>query len=329
MKPFRDFTSLRKNEMRISSDSKLVLPFALAFAILTSCSRAPQQVRFASPDDAAKALLAAFKTNDMERLKQVFGSEQVEAAMSGDPVADRHDREVVALAMQQSWRWEPLGDGRQELIIGDEKWPFPVPLAKNGNEWQFDSKAGQERILARRVGRNELNVINLCRAYCRMQARYASQPHDGLPAGLFAQRLRSNAGREDGLYWPKKPGERNSPLGDLAAEAAADGYDLNKPPATPFWGYYFRILHAQGPDAPGGRKSYVVDGRMPGGHALLAYPAKYGASGVMTFIVSRDGVVYEKDLGKEGGALAAKMSEYNPDGSWSQVAEADAGGTRN
>jgi hypothetical protein len=221
--------------------------------------------------------------------------------------------------MGQSWRWAPRGEGTKELIIGDEQWPFPVPLVKTGNEWQFDSEKGKEEVLARRIGRNELRIVDVCRAYVGMQREYAGQPHDGKPAGFFAQRLRSSAGRQDGLYWQTKPGERRSPLGDLVAKAEAEGYDLNKSAAKPFWGYHFRLLTAQGPAAPGGKKSYVKNGDMPGGFALLAYPAKYASSGVMTFVVGPDGIVYEKDLGKDTATQALGLAEYNPDESWTAV----------
>jgi len=211
------------------------------------------------------------------------------------------------------------GENTQELIIGDEQWPFPVPLVKVGNEWQFDSEEGKEEILARRIGRNELRIIDVCRAYAQMQKEYASQPHDGKPAGLFAQRFRSSPGRQDGLYWQKKHGERRSPLDELVAAAVAEGYDLNKSESAPFYGYYIRMLTAQGPAVPGGKKSYVINGDMSGGFALLAYPAKYASSGVMTFVVGPDGVVYQKDLGKDTATQAPLLTEYDPDESWTAV----------
>jgi len=291
----------------------------LAILFAPACGKSPAQTEFATPDEAAAALHQALKAENTEKMQAIFGREWIEAAASGDPISDRHDREVVGLAMEQSWRWEPLGEDAKELIIGNEKWPFPVLLIKTGNKWQFDSEEGKEEVLARRIGRNELGVIDICRAYVGMQREYASQPHDGKPAGLFAQRLRSSPGRQDGLYWQTKPGERRSPLGDLAAEAAAEGYDSNKSGSSPFWGYHFRILTAQGPAAPGGKKNYVVDGDMRGGFALLAYPAKFAASGVMTFMVGQDGVVYEKDLGEDTATQALRLVEYNPDESWTAV----------
>jgi DUF2950 family protein len=293
----------------------------LAMLFVPACTRVQEQARFATPDEAATALLQALKSDSMEKLQAIFGRDALEASASGDPVSDRNDREVVALAMEQSWRWAPRGADSKELIIGDEQWPFPAPLVKTGNAWQFDAKEGEEEILARRIGRNELSVIDLCRAYVDMQQEYAGQPHDGKPAGLFAQRLRSTPGHQDGLYWQERLGERPSPLGDLAAEAATEGYETTSSSPSAFWGYHFRILTAQGPAAPGGKKSYVVDGDMRGGFALLAYPAKYASSGVMTFIVNQEGVVYEKDLGKDTATQASGLTEYNPDDSWTEVRE--------
>jgi len=303
---------------------KHVVPVAvlgLAILFVPPCAKAQERAKFATPDEAATALLQAVKTDSLEKLQAIFGRDAMEASASGDPVSDRNDRQVVALAMEQSWRWAPRGTDHKILIIGDEQWPFPAPLVKSGNEWQFDSDEGKEEVLARRIGRNELGIIELCRAYVDMQEEYASQPHEGKPAGLFAQRLRSTSGHQDGLYWPVKPGERPSPLGDLAAEAATEGYDTSSSSSSPFWGYQFRILTAQGPAAPGGKKSYVVNGEMSGGFALLAYPAKYASSGVMTFVVSQEGAVHEKDLGKDTATQASGLTEYNPDESWTAVRE--------
>jgi hypothetical protein len=295
----------------------IVLGLASLFG--PACNKPPAQAKFATPEEAAAALQQAFKAEDQEKIQAIFGREGIEAVASGDPVSDRHDREVIALAMEQSWRWAPRGEDARELIIGDEQWPFPVPLVKTGNAWQFDSEGGKEEVLARRIGANELNTIDICRAYVDMQKEYAGQPHDGKAAGLFAQRLKSSPGRQDGLYWQRNRGERPSPLGDLVAEAEAEGYDPNKMGSAPFHGYRFRILTAQGAAAPGGKKSYVVNGDMTGGFALVAYPAKYAFSGVMTFVVGQDGVVYQKDLGEDTAAQAPRLAEFDPDKSWTAV----------
>jgi len=298
---------------------KLILIVAILGWASAAFSQPAVQAKFASPQEAAAALHQALKAETPEKLQAIFGREWVEAAGSGDPVSDQHDREVVALAMEQPWHWEPTGENTLELIIGDEQWPFPVPLVKVGNEWQFDSKEGKEEILARRIGRNELRIIDVCRSYAQMQKEYAGQPHDGKPAGLFAQRFRSSPGRQDGLYWQKQHGEKRSPLDELVAAAVAEGYDLNKSESAPFYGYCIRMLTAQGPAAPGGKKSYIVKGDMSGGFALLAYPVKYASSGVMTFLVGPDGVVYQKDLGKNTANQAPRLTEYNPDKSWTEV----------
>ena len=301
---------------------KHIVPVAmlgLVTLLAASCKTTAPQTKFATPDEAATAVQQAFKQQDMDKIQAIFGREGVEAVASGDPVSDRHHREVIALAMAQSWRWASRDADGKELIIGDEQWPFPVPLVKTGNAWRFDSEAGKEEVLARRIGGNELGVISLCRDYVRAQKEYASEPHDGKPAGLFAQRFRSTPGLHDGLFWRLKRGERRSPFGELVAAALQEGYDPDKPRSSPFRGYRFRILTAQGPSAPGGQKNYVVNGEMTGGFALLAYPAKYAFSGVMTFVVGEDGVVYQKDLGKNTDRKAARLTEYDPDASWTAV----------
>jgi hypothetical protein len=287
--------------------------------LATSCHKTPSQSKFATPNDAAKALLQAFKTDDTQQIQAIFGREAFEEVASGDAVSDKQDREVIAVAMEESLRWVPLGSDRQELIVGEEQWPFPIPLAKSGDQWVFDSQAGKHEVLARRIGRNELGVIDLCHDYVDWQKEYAALPHDGKPAGLYAQHLRSTPGHQDGLYWETNPGEQPSPLGDLAAQAGEEGYADNRAEGSPFWGYRFRVLTEQGASAPGGKKSYVVNGDMQGGFGLVAYPATYGSSGVMTFVVNQDGSVYQKDLGRDTSNLAAKITEYNPDSSWERV----------
>lgn len=294
--------------------------------LLQACtqSQPPAGRRFVTPDDAAKAVLTAFKTNDTTEMKAIFGPDAETDLSSGDPVSDRHDREVIALAMGQSWRWDPLGADRKELVIGDEQWPFPIPLVNVRGGWHFDTVSGREEILSRRIGRNELRVIDLCRAYVRAQHQYAKEPRDGKPAGLYAQRFRSTPGRQDGLYWETGPEERLSPFGDLVARAEAEGYDAGRSASEPFAGYYFRILTAQGPAAKGGARSYIVNGEMSGGFGLIAYPAAYDRGGIMTFIVNQDGVVYQKDLGEDTLEVAPGLSAFDPDGTWAEVKEPGA-----
>jgi len=289
--------------------------------LLQACAPAPapDRTRFATPDEAAKALLNALKTDNAEERKAIFGPNAEKDPSSGDPVSDRNDREAIALAMEESFRWNRLGSDRMELIIGDEKWPLPVPLMKVRGGWQFDTDTGRDELLSRRIGRNELRVIDVCRDYVTAQKEYASQPRDGKLAGLYAQQFRSSPGRQDGLYWRVGPEETPSPLGDLVAQAVVEGYDENKDSSEPLWGYHFRVLTAQGAAAKGGARSYIVDGGMSGGFGLIAYPAEYGRGGIMTFIVNQDGVVYQKDLGEETSKVAAGLNAYDPDGTWAEV----------
>ena len=314
--------------MKPRASRTLIAVLGVSLCLLTACSRPADpppdrssgRARFATPDEAAKAVMLAFEANDVPKMTAIFGPDAEKEMSSGDPVSDRHDREVMAVAMRQSLKWNPLDGGRSELVIGDEEWPFPVPLAKVGSEWEFDSEAGKEELLSRRVGRNELKAIEVCRAYVRFQQEYASQPRDGKARkGLYAQKLRSTPGRQDGLYWKPGPNQPRSPMGGLVAYATTEGYDENKPSTEPFYGYYFRILPAQGAAAKGGAKAYVVKGEMSGGFALIAYPAEYGRSGVMSFIVNQDGAVYQADLGDDTEKVAPTIVTFDPGEAWSEV----------
>jgi len=302
-----------------------ILPavLGLMLLLLPACAQAPEpshdRTTFANPDEAAKALMKGIKANNTEELKAIFGPFVEKDLSSGDPVSDRHDREVMAIAMAQSWRWATAGADKQELVIGDEHWPFPVPLAKVRGGWQFDTDAGADEMISRRIGRNELRVIDVGRDYVAMQKAYAGQPRDGKLAGLYAQQFRSSPGRQDGLYWRTGAAETPSPLGALVAQAVVEGYDENKSSSEPLWGYHFRVLTAQGAAAKGGARSYLVNGEMSGGFGLVAYPADYGRGGIMTFIVNQDGVVYQKDLGEDTLKVAAGLAAYDPDGTWAEV----------
>jgi len=307
--------------MRRPEFRNLAAAVGLVVFLLPACAPAPAPDRsnFATPDEAAKALMNALKTDNAQELKAIFGPDVEKKVSSGDPVSDRHDREAMALAMGQSWRWAPAGADRQELVIGDEQWPFPVPLAKVRGGWQFDTDAGADEMISRRIGRNELRAIDVGRDYVKAQQAYASQPRDGKLAGLYAQKFRSSPGRQDGLYWRVGIEETPSPLGHLIAQAVVEGYDENKSASQPLWGYHFRVLTAQGAAAKGGARRYIVNGEMSGGFALVAYPADYGRGGIMTFVVNQDGVVFQKDLGDDTLNVAAALSEYNPDGTWTEV----------
>ena len=303
----------------------LAVALGLMLFLLPACAPAPtpDRARFSTPDEAAKALMKGLTTNNAEELKAIFGPNVEKDLSSGDPVSDRQDREVIALAMGESWRWEKASADRMELIVGAEKWPFPAPLAEVRGGWQFDTDAGKEEMLSRRIGRNELRVIRIFRDYVSTQKAYASQPRDGKPAGLYAQKVVSSAGRQDGLYWSVGDKESQSPLGDLVAQAVVEGYDVNKDASQPLWGYHFRVLTAQDSAAKGGAKSYIVNGEMSGGFGLIAYPAEYGRGGIMTFMVNQDGVVYQKDLGEDTLKLAPALTTYGPDSAWAEVKASD------
>jgi hypothetical protein len=274
------------------------------------------QKTFATPEEAVKTLAKAASAGDTTELQAIFGPDAKALLSSGDPVDDRKHREIFVAAFQEKWRLEGTTPNQRTLAIGKEDWPFPVPLVKARDGWRFDTAAGVEEVHFRRIGRNELKVIQICSTYVRAQQEYASSGRDGKRAGLYAQKLASDPGKQNGLYWKTEPKERPSPLGDLAAQAAAEGYAREEGKRMPFHGYFFRILTAQGKAAPGGAKDYIANGEMSGGFALVAWPAEYRNSGVMTFIVNRDGVVYEKDLGETTPTSAVAMKGYNPDSSW-------------
>jgi hypothetical protein len=292
-----------------------------AHSLIFVAAQGPGQRTFATPEDAVRGLIAALEPGNLDELLAIFGPEGQELIASSDAGTARSNREVFTVAAAEGWRLLDQGTDRKALIVGNEGWPFPVPLTKSGNGWRFDSAAGKEEVLARRIGRNELAVIGISRAYVVAQQRYAQEGHDGKPAGLFATTFRSDPGKQNGLYWPAAKGQPRSPFGDLVAQASEDGWqagtDRKRP--TPFHGYYFRILTSQGPAAPGGAKSYFVNGGMSAGFALVAWPAQYDATGIMTFTVNQDGIVHETDLGAKTDATAAAITTYNPDASWRQV----------
>jgi len=280
-----------------------------------AAAQTTKQPAFATPEDAVKALVETVKANNLDALVALFGPEGRELTASSDPTTARMNRRVFAVAFKEQWHLEDAAPDRKTLVIGNEDWPFPVPLVKGADGWRFDTAAGKEEVLARRIGRNELDAIATSRAYVTAQQRYALQGHDGKPAGVHATKFKSDPGKENGLYWPTARGQKRSPLGDLVAQAAEDGRPIGSG-TTPFNGYYFKILTGQGAAAPGGARSYLVKGDMSAGFALVAWPAQYDATGVMTFIVNQDGIVREKDLGPQTDAVVRKMTAYNPDASW-------------
>ena len=303
----------------------VVLSCSLAMA-LSACrqtkTNSPAGGRtFGSPEQAVAALQSAVKGGKIEEVVAIFGPDGQALVDSSDPVTARRNREVFTVAMAEGWRLEDAGTNRKTLVVGHEGWPFPVPLVKNGDAWGFDTAAGREEILARRIGRNELAAIRASRTYVAAQRIYAKRGHDGRKPGVFAAKFQSDPGKHNGLYWPVKAHEKPSPLGDLLADAAAEreragGAGQQR---TPFHGYYFKILTGQGAAAPGGARSYVTNGELTGGFAMVAWPAQYDVTGVMTFIVNQDGIVHEKDLGKGTDATAREMTIYDPDSSWAAV----------
>ena len=295
-----------------------------ALAALVSCNRAappPTARTFETPESAVKALVEAAKAKNLDDVIAIFGPEGRDLVDSSDPATARRNRQVFAVAVAERWQLADQSNGSKVLVIGDEAWPFPIPLVKGASGWHFDAAAGKEEILDRRIGRNELAVIRISRTYVAAQRLYATKAHDGRPAGFYATAFRSEPSRQNGLYWPTRRGEKRSPLGDLVAQAAEEGRALGKDGAAapPFHGYYFKILTAQGPAAAGGAKSYVVDEKMSGGFALVAWPAQYDVTGIMTFIVNQDGVVHQSDLGADTPTTAKAMTLYNPDPSWAVV----------
>ena len=289
----------------------------LAAALLVAATGASAQTTFATPDEAARGLIAAVRAADAKAMLAILGAEAKPILSSGDAVADRRAREAFVKACDEGNRLDTSDPEKAVLRVGKDEWPFPVPIVKTASGWRFDAKAGREEVLNRRVGRNELAVIEVLGAYVDAQREYYVRNPQNAKLLQYAQRLRSTEGKRDGLYWPVKAGERPSPLGPLVSGARTEGYKAPEPgKLVPYHGYYYRILKAQGPDASGGAYSYLAQGRMIGGFGLIAWPATYGNSGVMTFIVNHDGVVYEKDLGKDTGALASKIARFNPDNTW-------------
>ena len=280
-----------------------------------------KQKSFKSPEEAVKALVDAVKANDTRELLMILGPAGKELIFSGDEVADKAGRDRFVRAYEEMNKLLSENDKKVILHVGNEEWPYPLPVVKKGENWLFDTMAGREEILNRRIGRNELNAIQVCLAYVDAQREYILKDWDKDKLPEYAQKFVSDQGQKNGLYWEPEEGEEQSPLGPLMAKAAGEGYTGKKPVGkrNPYHGYYYKILKFQGNNAPGGEYDYLVEGKMIGGFGLVAYPAEYGDSGVMTFIVNQDGVVYEKDLGQETESIAAAMNKYDPDKSWKKV----------
>jgi DUF2950 family protein len=297
----------------------LSIALVLAVGLQSAAFAAAGPKSFASLDDAVDAIVAAFRAADRKALVEILGPKGVPLVWSGDNVADRAAFQRFVTAYDKAHRLEG-GGGKVVLYVGDDDYPFAIPLVPDGPRWFWDTDAGDDEILYRRVGRNELATIQVCLAYVDAQREYYSRDRG---AGIleYAQRLESTKGKRDGLYWVTRPGERQSPLGPLIGEARAAGYTRPEPgKRMPYHGYLYRMLFAQGPAAPGGAYDFVVNGHMIGGFALVAFPATYASSGIMTFMVSHDGIVYQKDLGPKTAQIADAMKTFNPDATWTKVA---------
>jgi hypothetical protein len=286
---------------------------------------APSQKLFSSPEDAVKALNDAVNAKNSNALDKIFGPSGKDLR-SGDEVQDAAEFVEFAKYLAQKSELVKESDSKIILHIGNESWPFPVPIVKYNDKWFFDTEAGKEETLNRRIGENELTAILVCRTYVKAQREYVLKDWDGDGIFAYAQKLRSDKGRRNGLFWRSAPGQELSPLGELVAQAWHEGYKKNRKafkeaPPSPFHGYYFRILTGQGKNVPGGAYSYLVNGNMVGGFALLAFPANWEKSGVMTFVVNQQGKVYEKNLGPDTEKIIQKMKLYNPDKTWKPVKE--------
>jgi hypothetical protein len=288
---------------------------------------ASSQTRFATPEGAVEALAHAARAKDQTALAAIFGPDRAKL-LTGDPVEDNSALDRFAANLEKSHKIEKASDTKFTLLVGADNWPSPIPIVKDGNEWRFDTAAGLEEILNRHIGEDELSAILTCRAYVLAQWEYYTQANGTAQDGLavYAQKFSSAPGKRDGLYWETPPGAKPSPFGSLVTQARAEGYAAGQPrPAgthkRPYHGYYFKILKRQGPHAPGGRFSYVINGNMIAGYALIAYPDKWGSSGIMTFMVNQQGRVYQKNLGPKTAEIAAGIMEYDPDTSWKLVTE--------
>jgi len=297
--------------------NRAIVPVMVAALLGAAASLAHGQQAFKTPDDAATALAAAAKANDMKALVTVLGSDGEDIVSSGDEVADAETRQKFVAAYDAKHQITMEGDDKAIVVIGQEDFPLPIPLLRKDGMWRFDTAAGRDEILFRRIGKNELDAIQTCLAYVDAQNEYADKDR-GEGAGVYAQHFLSTPGKKDGLFW--RDDADPSPLGALVADAAAEGYKQGAGDApAPYHGYYFRILKGQGADAPGGALNYVVKGKMIGGFGLIAWPAEYGNSGVMTFVVNHAGNVYQKDLGARTDFIAPRTTLFDPDQTWKKV----------
>jgi len=281
-------------------------------------AQAGSQKSFPTAEKAAEALAAGYKCADQGSLLEILGPKGHRLVSSGDPVADQVEREWFISLYDEGHSVFFESEDRAVIQIGNDEQPYPVPIVKNREKWRFDSSEGHEDLLSRRISKNELSALNLAITYVEAQKEYYRIDHDGDGLLEYAQLLRSNEGNHDGLYWKKEAEGDGSPAEPFAEVACKEGYSLNHRGSAPYRGYYYKVLKGQGPNAPGGEMDYVLNGKMVGGFALVAYPARYNISGVMTFMVNQNGVVYQKDLGPRTVSIAQKMATFNPDKTWTR-----------
>jgi hypothetical protein len=309
--------------MNLKYIAVLVLSCMLTIGSYQRSFAVPPAARtFATPEDAAKALIDAAEKFNVSELEQIFGSAGDDIIHSGEPARDKEIAQQFAeqARIKMGVSIDPKTKRRAFITVGDDDWPFPVPIVKIGTTWSFDSKAGLNEILLRRVGRDELDAIQILRGFVEAQNEYADTKHGESRVNQYAQNIISSPGKQDGLAWQNPDGTWDGPIGENVAQAIARGYS---PASEPYHGYYFKVLKGQGPDAPLGQLDYVVNGAMIGGFALIAFPADHANTGIMTFIVSNDGVIYQKDLGPKTLEIAQKIDRFNPDKSWTAVADSD------
>ena len=311
----------RSIQHRFASRSmNIVALIVIAFGAASLAMAQTQQQLFSSPEDATRALVAATQAKDRNSLARIFGP-RTKDLLSGDTVSDANDLSDLSAFISEGTKLERESDQKVTLMVGNDEWPFPVAIIKTGDQWRFDTENGVEEVHARRIGGNEIDATAACRAYALAQYDYFNKGDwDGDQVSEYATKLLSSAGKKDGLYWEVVGEEEQSPLGPLVSRAVDEGYTRKQGTGTqtaaPFHGYYFKILTRQGMSAPGGAYTYIINGNMIAGFALVAYPATWNNSGVMTFVVNQEGRVYEKNLGPRTAQIAAAMTEYNPDSSW-------------
>lgn len=295
----------------------IICALGLVFITPTESFAAASQQSFESPQAGVTALIKAVKANDKSALRAIFGPEGSKLLSSGDAVADAHSRATFSKAYDEANKVVFEGEAQATLVVGKDEWPMPIPLVKYPDGWRFDTVKGKDEILERRIGRNELETMQVCLAIVDAEREYAARHLDSDGVPVYASRFTSSPGRRDGLFWPTQANEAPSPLGALLATAADEGYA--RPSVLrhkPYHGYYYRILTGQGEDAPNGARDYLVKGKMIGGFAVIAYPARYGASGITSFLVNHDGVIYQKDLGQNTKTVAATITTFNPGAGW-------------